>query len=253
MLPVTPAVAWKRTQQQIQLLRQRRQKKKKISNPQRDMLTSMLKFGRFIVTLMSVLVSSKSESSWGATALEADVAAGCPKQTVFVKDQFDNFLNSMDCQAFVDSFSDEFDWCDVVCFSNNKTLLMGYCEYFGSQAGKILDIRVLALGLDDPSIENPPDYCMDIAVVGQQENTDGGCFHFSIHEILEYVDDDEADGGRRIISKAWTGYNVLTEENCTSACNNDTCSSSSVMSVEQTALQTTALLVLGLVFTVIVS
>ena len=123
----------------------------------------------------------------------------------FVQDQFNNWKGSSNCQGFVDSFAEPFEFCDTSekCITSKKELKQ-ICQESGQLAGEIasLDIKPMWSPIPDRS---------EIAITGRQAfNLAGGgiaCFDFVIVEKLE-----TRKGA--LTSRLWNGYYKLSLGNC---------------------------------------
>lgn len=137
------------------------------------------------------------------------------KVTNFVEDQFKNWQNAADCQAFVDSFSDPFQYCDASpegCLTT-KDALYSTCTEMATLAGDVYSLHVKPLWVGSPV--PLPNY-LKIVVTGQQalvlKGDNAACFDFAIQEDLEVL--PESDD---ITSHLWVGYYTMTLGKCSMA------------------------------------
>jgi hypothetical protein len=126
--------------------------------------------------------------------------------TAFVNDQYANWMGAHDCQAFVDSFTEPFEYCDATkdCLTT-KDELMDECKDVAKLAGQVYSLEV------KPSWTPVWDFS-SIAITGRQSLAFGakqvGCFDFAVVEELNRT----ASGN--LTSHLWRGYYTIAVGGC---------------------------------------
>ncbi len=162
-----------------------------------------------------VLVSVLLASAVGALASPRPVSADDPKPFAFGKTQVEDFVNFQfdnyftNCEQFLTTFANEFEYCDgQPCISDRQALLAA-CQATQGAQNHIVRLDVLPASYPDPF---KPDYSK-IAATGLQTvflSIPGTpsfpepfplCFNFSISETLKR--DRQSPFG--FSSKSWKG------------------------------------------------
>lgn len=123
----------------------------------------------------------------------------------FVTDQFDNWKEKSNCQAFVDSFTEPFQYCDATftCI-HKKQDLFNKCNSVAGLAGNVSELKI------KPNWKPEPVY-NDIAIVGRQNLEVIGigvaCFEFAVIQQLEKTP-------RGITSRLWKGFYTMEVGGC---------------------------------------